>query len=228
MRAYFLSRHTFVRETDGHAVFLDLKRNKYIAVDSEELNHLRAGFSEESVAERSGDNTLDQLVDEGVLTRDQQIGKPVVPIEIEPACSMFLSAHGDFPRIKFVDFMRFVRAWLIVTAIFYLMPLRWVVMRVQRRKANGRSGGCAFDVKEAGRLLIAHRMFAPNFYDVRDACLRDSLTYIEFCSYYGIYPTLVFGVKMAPFAAHAWVQEGAAVLNDSLMNVRRFAPILAV
>jgi hypothetical protein len=39
---------------------------------------------------------------------------------------------------------------------------------------------------------------------------------------------LVFGVKLDPFAAHAWVQRDRIVLNDEVHVVRQFTPVLAV
>ena len=39
---------------------------------------------------------------------------------------------------------------------------------------------------------------------------------------------VVLGVKLAPFAAHCWVQCGAEVLNDSLEEVQRYSPILVL
>ena len=39
---------------------------------------------------------------------------------------------------------------------------------------------------------------------------------------------LVIGVKDRPFGAHAWVQHGDIVLNDSLEEVRRYTPILII
>ena len=39
---------------------------------------------------------------------------------------------------------------------------------------------------------------------------------------------LVIGVTASPFGAHAWVQIGDVVLNDSVDRVRRFVPILTI
>jgi hypothetical protein len=39
---------------------------------------------------------------------------------------------------------------------------------------------------------------------------------------------LVLGVKLAPFAAHSWVQVQDAVLGDELEEVLRYTPILVV
>jgi hypothetical protein len=68
----------------------------------------------------------------------------------------------------------------------------------------------------------------PNFFSEKDACLRDSLTFIEFLALYGMYPTWVFGVTMEPFAAHSWVQQGPMVLNDYIPRVTPFTPIMAI
>lgn len=40
--------------------------------------------------------------------------------------------------------------------------------------------------------------------------------------------TLVFGVKLDPFAAHCWVERGDVLLNDRPERVERFAPIRTI
>jgi hypothetical protein len=42
------------------------------------------------------------------------------------------------------------------------------------------------------------------------------------------FPDLVLGVRMMPFAAHAWVQDGDTVLNDTVDYVSAYTPILVV
>jgi hypothetical protein len=37
----------------------------------------------------------------------------------------------------------------------------------------------------------------------------------------------VFGVMATPFAAHCWIQDDQAILNDHYDRVSRFAPIFA-
>jgi hypothetical protein len=75
----------------------------------------------------------------------------------------------------------------------------------------------------AMRFLQARRLlpFAPN-------CLRDSLALMEFMAKAGSQATLVFGVKLDPFAAHCWVQSGDMLLNDILDRVERFTPVRIV
>ena len=62
----------------------------------------------------------------------------------------------------------------------------------------------------------------------RDQCLFQSLTLFHFLARRGWYPKLVIAVKMSPFGAHAWLQEGDIVLNDQLDQVLPFTPILVI
>jgi len=39
---------------------------------------------------------------------------------------------------------------------------------------------------------------------------------------------LAIAVRTGPFGAHAWVQVGDAIVNDSVDNVRDFTPIRLV
>jgi len=57
-------------------------------------------------------------------------------------------------------------------------------------------------------------------------CLYDSLALRRFLLRRGIGVDLVIGVKLHPFAAHCWAQDGTTVLNDSLGSARDFVPIL--
>ena len=49
---------------------------------------------------------------------------------------------------------------------------------------------------------------------------------MEFLAIYRIYPMWVFGVKMGPFGAHCWVQDGAFVYNDTIAHTGSFQPVM--
>jgi hypothetical protein len=112
------------------------------------------------------------------------------------------------------------------------MALRWrpiasVVAKVKSRKP--RCGAAqTLDLGAACKLVATFVHLRPLLFTTRDACLADSLSLVKFLSYYGIFPTWVFGVQTGPFAAHCWVQEGELVFNDTPDHVRRFTPILAI
>jgi hypothetical protein len=59
-------------------------------------------------------------------------------------------------------------------------------------------------------------------------CLARSLAMFSLCRARGIPVQFVIGVRSDPFAAHAWVQIDAAVLNDTAEQVNLYTPILVV
>jgi hypothetical protein len=61
-----------------------------------------------------------------------------------------------------------------------------------------------------------------------DTCLSRSLALARHLGAKGLPADLVIGVKLRPFAAHAWVQSGRWVVNDHIDTIRAYAPILAV
>jgi hypothetical protein len=81
------------------------------------------------------------------------------------------------------------------------LPVGHVVNRLRKGDFYQRRRNAPIDVNEARLLTTVHFTLQP-------ACLRNSLTLLEFLAKYDVYPRCVFGVKRDPFAAHAWVQQG--------------------
>ncbi|WP_454888556.1 lasso peptide biosynthesis B2 protein [Sphingobium indicum] len=76
------------------------------------------------------------------------------------------------------------------------------------------------------RIATAFRATAGIFRQ-RDQCLPRSIAFTRMCKASGVRATLVIGVTLDPFSAHAWVQSSGLVLNDTLERVRCFTPIFA-
>jgi hypothetical protein len=51
---------------------------------------------------------------------------------------------------------------------------------------------------------------------------------VKFLAKRRLYSNLVMGVACDPFSAHAWVQYGALVLNDSVGNAQAYVPIRVI
>jgi hypothetical protein len=240
MSRYFLSAHAFACIVDEHAVFLDLKRDRYTAIEPQHVHALRElirGWPGASVCSepsevlgKGGDvpALLESLLEEGLLTDDESIGKTAVLVGSEPATATIDDVRGSFPRIDWRDLSNFIKSWLLATLLLKSVPLRAIVRRVEQRKNQRRNTVGCFDVLKAQRLMTAYYILRPNFFSAKDACLRDSLTFVEFFARNEMYPTWMFGVRMKPFRAHSWVQEGDMVLNDYVPHVSKFVPILAV
>lgn len=68
----------------------------------------------------------------------------------------------------------------------------------------------------------------PLGFTTRDRCLHDSLALCLFLGRRRIRAQWVIGVSTHPFAAHAWVQSDAFVLNDHHERTGAYAPIFYV
>lgn len=66
------------------------------------------------------------------------------------------------------------------------------------------------------------------FYTAYDQCLLDSLVLSVFLTLCKAPCTFVIAVASKPFLAHAWVQVGDMVLNDTAEHVQEFHPLLGV
>jgi hypothetical protein len=242
---YLLSPHAFVCEADGHAVFLDLKKDKYTAVTPEDLRALRGEIrgwpgdqpapsdwhfatSRRFRASGKDSEVIKMLADEGLLTTDACVGKEALPPRIELPARTLRTRLSPRPQISIQDVGNFVRSWAVASLMLRVLPLHRIVERVRHRKEREEANAPELDLKVAHRLTAIHQILQPAFYSANDACLRNSLTLLEFLAKYGLYPEWVFGVRLQPFLAHSWVQQGAVVFTDPTEYVVRFTPIMTV
>ncbi len=62
----------------------------------------------------------------------------------------------------------------------------------------------------------------------KDRCLLRAIALQRLLAGGGHASTLVFGVRLNPFHAHCWLQDGDLVLNDTIEVIASFQPIRAV
>lgn len=101
-------------------------------------------------------------------------------------------------------------------------PIADVVARAAG--AQGEIDSDATDASLVARRFAAARHAVP----IARNCLPDSLALIARLARCNIPSTLVFGVKLDPFAAHCWVQSGHLLLTDRLEEVERFTPVRSI
>src|SRR5262249_13546529 len=148
--------------------FLDLKRNKYTAIDPDALQSLRAvvrgwpqSSAQSATAPASDDSNDDAsilrlLLRDGVLTEDDRLGKDPVPVIVEHVIETIDNVRGAYPSITWRDLRNFVRAWAFVSAALRTLPLIRVVNRVRKRKSSLQGGQYVFDPRKAHRLMTAY------------------------------------------------------------------------
>jgi len=242
MSRYYLSRDTFLCESKSHAVFLDLRRDRYLALspqDSLELQSLLAKEPTYKVSNHASTggptrHTHDYaelahlLENEGLVVRDPSLGKSSEEQSLDEPTETLWNAEERWPRLYWGHFLSLLAARVRAVALLRILPLQAVVRRVRARSLHGRTQVELQDVDDFRVLIKVFNLLEPMFVSGTNSCLKRSLTLIEFLSIYGLFPKWVFGVQVEPFSAHCWVQQGPAVLNDSLQHIKTFTPIMVV
>lgn len=118
----------------------------------------------------------------------------------------------------------------------------WVQRRVERRLAARsfsevlralhetlgiRVHGTLIETKRARQDIRAFQ-HARLLRTAADRCLPRSIALALCLARHDCRANVVLGVRLAPFAAHCWVQSGDRVLNDELEEVLRYTPILVL
>lgn len=205
-------------DVDGKLVFLDLRRDRYFRlgsageqafrallggsgdVDEGEFERLRATELIVSAEAPQPIEAASAILPTRSLVERRDAGVRVHPTLLPELAARLLSARHCVSRQRLAETIAALRAG----------------KRLPRRP-SARSEALVPPYLATRRLLP----FAPN-------CLRDSLALAFYLNRRRAPFALVFGVKLAPFAAHCWLQDDALVLNDSLDSVADFRPILVV
>jgi hypothetical protein len=245
MSPYLLTPHAHLCVVDGHAVFLDLKRDAYSALDRTASRLVAslvegwpasAGGGPPPPATRPGAHTqsldprgkviAESLATEGLLTLGTE-GRSAHPAAVDAAL-VSATTETTLAPVRPSELHRFVSACIRVKWMLTFWPLHRTVRRVASRNAAAREGFGPFDLERARPLLAGYARMQSHAFSPYNACLRNSLTLLEFLAAYRLHPSWVFGVALAPFAAHCWLQAGPVVLNDSVGHVGCYTPIMVV
>lgn len=211
-----LPDHLGVCEVDDRILMLDLRRDRYFELDPGTACAVRRW--RDGADGRAKDSALARLLDRGMLIPAEPL-RTSAPVPCAVPHRNLMNCPEPFRK-----------AWP------FLPEIAETLWRVRRRlKRHGLEGAvghvrlhksCAARTNplpdlalfRTARLLIP---IAPN-------CLTDSLALSAFLSRRDISFKLVFGVKLDPFAAHCWLQNDDAILNDAADSVAAFTPILVV
>jgi hypothetical protein len=103
-----------------------------------------------------------------------------------------------------------------------MRPLATLLDQATRRAASG----ARLD-RERLRVRLGAFDRARRLNPLPRNCLLDSLALHKWLAGGGHASQVLFGVATTPFAAHCWVQDDEAILNDHYDRVSRFSPIYA-
>jgi hypothetical protein len=239
MARYALADHVFVCLNGEHLVLLDLKEDRYWALEAAQT----AGFGPlvdgwpvkvagvtEGADSPSPETTaaIEVLVGRGLLTQGVPPGKDATPVTAIAPTRELVSETDTSGGPRVGSWLKFFTASALAKLALRAWPFERVILRVKRRKELLGRNARPLDAERARKLVEAFARYRVFLFSSKDECLYDSLALLEFMSRYGIYPDWVFGVQTRPFAAHCWVQHGDIVFNDTVEHVSGFTPIMVV
>lgn len=228
---YWLANHVHLALCADHAVLMDLRRNRYLAVQAAaRLSGWIGGWPLPAPTTRGAPPAvLARLLEHGMLVRECGAGHVATPVVNEMPQRTLLEFNFDAPpRPSGRDLRRAAWACAAAASALKLRPMHVVLEQTRRHHLADPPPGARFDFEHAQALVRRFVHLRPWFYSARGACLLDSLALVTFLAQYGLHPHWVFGVRTAPFHAHCWVQHGAVLFNDAPDRVRQYSPILRI
>jgi len=210
--------------TGGRAIFLDLRRNRYFALASAVNDAFVSKLGDIKFGVIDG-KSLHDLAG-GSVPKDLPIGSPSAlnaRTVTEPQ-SDCLAVRCNHP-VSLGSVLAAWLAFLIAKTFIRFCPLH-LILGTLRKNANE-----VIVVSKQNKAVarLGSAFCKLNLWIGSDGnCLPLTLAFVWLSRYFGYNPALVIGVRLNPFSAHCWSQEGATVLNDAFERVRLYQPILVV
>lgn len=221
MSTYAFPPHVHAALLNGVYVLLDEHADRYLCMTEQQSGLLAALLRGEGGAETR--SFAGALVSRGILS-GPALPAPVVPRLSPPASSAFgrkkagTLLPGEWPALLLTARdLRQIRKKRLTDSLH----------KIREQKTGLRPAGPP-SAEDAGAAAARFNGLCDLFLTRTDACLPRSLLLTGFLLRRQIPADLVIGVKLGPFAAHAWVEYGGCVLNDHLETVQEYVPILRV
>ncbi len=238
MGRYSLADHVFVCVNDDHVVLLDVKKDRYWALEASKtapLGALVPGWPIQPAAApgaaatdpEEAEQLVEVLMEQGILCRSEIGGKAATPVSVPRPARELLSAdpYRGAP-VRAAMMMHFIAASVSAKVALRTRPFEQVIERFRRRKQIGTAHPRPPEIARARRLVEGFFRMRVFFFSSKNECLFDSLALLNLLARHGLYPDWVFGVQARPFAAHCWVQLDDIVFNDTIEHVSGYTPIM--
>ncbi|MFC5437215.1 lasso peptide biosynthesis B2 protein [Rhodanobacter umsongensis] len=214
-------------ELGGRLFFLDIQRDRYFqlseTLERAFLHYLQAPDDARiDISELTRYNLLTQIsTARAQRPRELDIASPGESVLEMPYLERRIPYHAMRDVFMTVGTMRWqLKAWRLKPILQGLAAYR---SSHARPVANT-------DPEHTQRLAEAANVFnrVRPYVPIETRCLVDSLSMIRFLAGRGFHAQLVMGVTCDPFSAHAWVQHGPLVLNETVGTVQAHVPIRVI
>jgi hypothetical protein len=204
---------------DDRPLFLDLRRDRYFALDGSAASAFEALRS--NPRHMPDSRTAALLLSTGLF-----IDAPD-PAELSPVT--ITAAERELPvrAIPSLAPMDVIEIGLLLWQSRRALRTKRLEKLIERCRRTSRPH-CP--PASADRIIALANRFRGmrGWISIKPSCLQDSLALHRWLARRRASADLVIGVKLDPFAAHCWVQSDGIVLNDAPDTVRAFTPILTL
>jgi Transglutaminase-like superfamily len=193
-------------DINGTLVFLDIANDRYFSLTEAENNIMR-----------------DQFVPSDGTRWHQPcwIPKPLALAPVEMASDAFDSQPFNLARVA--------RAMWVQRRVEQRLAIRGFRAIISHFRDAADTRACTHAMScDAARKTIAAFEHSRLIRTAADRCLPRSIALAMCLLANGVRSHVVIGVKLGPFAAHCWVQADGEALNESVAEVQRYQPILAI
>ncbi len=211
----------FCSVVDGCAILLDLCEGRYFTPPPD-ANRLLREMEAEGSDSLPCDDAWRPMIARGWLVERTEAEDGGVLTRWPKPDGAFVSDDHQAPRMSDM-FLAFLRQAVAARELRRFT----LATRVDRLRTARHIGKSAMDHRRASQIARAFdtvdRILSPH-----DRCLPRSIALFRALLSADYSPSLVLGVRVRPFAAHAWVQLQDAVVGDELDRVRAYRPILVL
>jgi hypothetical protein len=216
-----LHHHVSYGLVGERAVFLDLRRDRYLALDpatEEAFRGIRTA-DEPLLADAPA---RDLLLRTGLFRQGSLRGRLAPVSAAVPSASVL-----DRTAERRPGWTAPLRAWSAVSRARKRLAsasLSGIVDAIRESRYAAAPSGDPAAAEEPARVFHAARTMVP----IERRCLLDSLALLDWLSDEARHAMLVFGVRTDPFGAHCWLQTEHTLLTDAHDTIGSFVPVLSV
>ncbi|CAL4869358.1 hypothetical protein MMA231_03650 (plasmid) [Asticcacaulis sp. MM231] len=205
---------------NGRVVVLDLAADRYFALPTATDAAVQDWFNGKGLDPA----TTSKLMTAGLIVQSEA-GAPRQQVALAPARSSRLPQQSA--SLSLLPPLFPVFAQIQARHDLKHRPLNDIISDIRQHKCRKASHAPPVDGDTLSHITLRY-LASRRFISGQNECLRWSIAMVRYLSAYGYYPNLVLGVRMMPFGAHAWVQDGDTLLNDTVEQVSAYTPILVV
>ncbi|WP_206240145.1 lasso peptide biosynthesis B2 protein [Novosphingobium terrae] len=213
-------------EVSDRLLFLDVVADRYFCLQPGAEHAFRNMVSGADLDD-SDARELDGMIRAGTLlqTRDHRTPTPLRGTR-HASLSMLDSVEGQELSVSSGAICGALIAIFIARFSLQHRRLHATLRAIDLRKIPWpRSGQVDLEAVQAAATAFEA---TSRFVRSHDKCLSRSIALARYLAARELPADLMIGVKLRPFAAHAWVQSGRWLVNDRIDMVRDYTPILVV